>query len=542
MAQPRNVYIEPTSISSITHWTVAGVRSALVRHDDGDLYESAMLCEQLRRDPAIFGDLSTRVRALAARSGLPFDVIPSYGVDDRRADSVAERIEALWFEIAPEHVIESIMVDAILLGVAVGRIEWKTTGREWVPFLRHLPAHGLRWVDSDKSWHYVTGDGKDLVVSPGDGTWFLHTPHGDRTWLWGAVRALGIPWLMRSFTFRDWARYCEKHGMPVLAVHEPFFAHDDVEGAGGTGSASGAGAVYSQFRKLGSESVLRLPQGASKDDGGWSAEWIEPKAATFDAFQKFLAELRTGIRSVILGHDSEAGARGGDGELAAQRVKVEYLSADCEPLSTSLRQQVLRPFVAYNVDASRPDLAPWPRWDTRPIPDLKGRAEMLDRLGDALAKLAANGVDTGEILEEFQLEPAGEDEEPEEMPEDAPDSPDESDSELEALSLSVPPDGVREEARRGLEWRRKYKRGGTSVGLARARSLARGDKIRESTILAISAYFARHEVDKRAEGFRPGEQGYPSAGRIAWALWGGDAGRAWADAKAEEIRKTGKAK
>jgi HK97 family phage major capsid protein len=41
------------------------------------------------------------------------------------------------------------------------------------------------------------------------------------------------------------------------------------------------------------------------------------------------------------------------------------------------------------------------------------------------------------------------------------------------------------------------------------------------------SFFSRHEVDKQAEGFSPGEEGYPSAGRIAWALWGGDAGFSW---------------
>jgi hypothetical protein len=39
------------------------------------------------------------------------------------------------------------------------------------------------------------------------------------------------------------------------------------------------------------------------------------------------------------------------------------------------------------------------------------------------------------------------------------------------------------------------------------------------------SFFARHEVDKQGEGFSPGEPGYPSNGRIAWALWGGDPGK-----------------
>ena len=48
------------------------------------------------------------------------------------------------------------------------------------------------------------------------------------------------------------------------------------------------------------------------------------------------------------------------------------------------------------------------------------------------------------------------------------------------------------------------------------------------TIQRMNSYFSRHEVDKEAEGFEVGEQGYPSAGRIAWQLWGGDAGRDYA--------------
>jgi ATP-dependent protease ClpP protease subunit len=92
-----------------------------------------------------------------------------------------------------------------------------------------------------------------------------------------------------------------------------------------------------------------------------------------------------------------------------------------------------------------------------------------------------------------------------------------------------PPAGVREEAARGLEWRREYNRGGTEVGVARARDLSNGKNISPETARRMKAYFDRHEVDKQGEGFSPGEDGFPSAGRIAWALWGGDAGQAWAN-------------
>ena len=51
----------------------------------------------------------------------------------------------------------------------------------------------------------------------------------------------------------------------------------------------------------------------------------------------------------------------------------------------------------------------------------------------------------------------------------------------------------------------------------------------------MNSFFARHESDKTGKGFEIGEEGFPSAGRIAWALWGGDAGQSWARKKVKEI-------
>ena len=106
---------------------------------------------------------------------------------------------------------------------------------------------------------------------------------------------------------------------------------------------------------------------------------------------------------------------------------------------------------------------------------------------------------------------------------------------LMAPVSSRPPQPVREEAARGLDWRAEYGRGGTAVGVARARDLKNGVAVSEDTLRRMRSFFARHEIDKQAEGWSPGENGYPSAGRIAWALWGGNPGRSWADSILEKI-------
>lgn len=91
----------------------------------------------------------------------------------------------------------------------------------------------------------------------------------------------------------------------------------------------------------------------------------------------------------------------------------------------------------------------------------------------------------------------------------------------------VPPAEAARNAEHGLELRSRFKRGGTSIGVARARDLKARKSLSLSTVKRMKSYFARHAVDKQAKGF--GDADEPSAGYIAWLLWGGDAGRDWAE-------------
>ena len=100
-----------------------------------------------------------------------------------------------------------------------------------------------------------------------------------------------------------------------------------------------------------------------------------------------------------------------------------------------------------------------------------------------------------------------------------------------------PTSGMKTEAQRGLDWRKEFGRGGTEVGIARARDIVNGKNLSDDTVKRMYSFFSRHEVDKKAEGFRPGEEGFPSNGRIAWALWGGDSGYSFSRKIAERLKK-----
>lgn len=92
-------------------------------------------------------------------------------------------------------------------------------------------------------------------------------------------------------------------------------------------------------------------------------------------------------------------------------------------------------------------------------------------------------------------------------------------------------------ARRGLRLREKFGRGGTEVGLARARQLSGAKPLSESDVKAMYSYFARHAVDRKAAGERWNSDSDPSTGFIAWLLWGGDAGEAWARSKHKQLAR-----
>lgn len=101
------------------------------------------------------------------------------------------------------------------------------------------------------------------------------------------------------------------------------------------------------------------------------------------------------------------------------------------------------------------------------------------------------------------------------------------------------PEGVRANAQRALQWIKDGHAGSgfTDVGRRRASQLAGGQPVSLTTIRRIYSYLSRHQSDDKAEGFERGEKGYPSAGRVAWDAWGGDAAISWARSISERFEK-----
>jgi HK97 family phage portal protein len=106
-----------------------------------------------------------------------------------------------------------------------------------------------------------------------------------------------------------------------------------------------------------------------------------------------------------------------------------------------------------------------------------------------------------------------------------------------SVTKALPIQKMKEEAARGLAWREEFNRGGTDVGINRAKQIVEGRQLSEEEVLDMFSFFSRHEVDKQGQGFKPLQDGYPSNGRIAWSLWGGDAGYEWSKRERNKIMK-----
>ena len=101
----------------------------------------------------------------------------------------------------------------------------------------------------------------------------------------------------------------------------------------------------------------------------------------------------------------------------------------------------------------------------------------------------------------------------------------------------TPPKPVADAARRGLALREEHGRGGTEVGVRRANQLMNREPVSDRDIKSMYSYFARHVVDKHGKDWANPKK--PSAGYIAWLLWGGDDARDWIHGLRTTLREAG---
>jgi phage gp29-like protein len=418
-------------------WQIEGI---LATHDRGYFRESATLSDAMMRDDRIAAVSDTRVSALIASP-----VECKAANSSAKAANVAKEIggdgefPGLWSTMFPASTIGELAWWGNMIGVGIAQILWDTSGTGNVPSTAWMDARKIpyytnpggqgvkgdygppgykfkaqkRWTPHLKVWHpqyvywdwstyrYIALCQEGAVSLPntdeqihGDGKWFIWTPRGYQYgWLRGMVRRVAHKYIMRGWDYRDWARYNERHGMPIIGAITPAEAKDEVK---------------TRFKRdiaaMANESVIPLPQGGdAKSGNNFDLKIIEATARTYQSFQRFKQEIDDDIAISFLGQNLSTESQGGSYSLAQvqEKVRIDKRIEDAK-IDDALRNQVLWWDAGYNY--GDPELAPIPEHQVEPPEDESQEAAMYLSLGQALVQLnqgAPHVVDIRAVMDRF---------------------------------------------------------------------------------------------------------------------------------------------
>ena len=102
--------------------------------------------------------------------------------------------------------------------------------------------------------------------------------------------------------------------------------------------------------------------------------------------------------------------------------------------------------------------------------------------------------------------------------------------------MPVPPTNIRKLARKALETRAELppsKRAGTPVGVARAKQLANGDNLSQSTLKRMRSFIARHKPNYE-KARQQGKTMKDGGVILAMALWGYPGATTWLNDNIED--------
>lgn len=376
------------SVPLWTSWDVASAQGALDSHAQGNFSQSALLAEAMMSDDSYDAVMNTRVLGLTSRR-LTFDPSPK-ALSKKGAVAARDEIKERWDELFPGHIIDGVLSWGLNMGFLVAQIVWRNQEKQWIPEVQ--PWHpALNYFRVDTRTYIANTMQGPVHVYPGQGDWLLYAPYGEyRGWMRGAVRSCWVPYLARQYALRDWARYSERHGQPLIKAYAPEGAEIDDKLA-----------FQSSIANLGNETTILLPRGiADNKELGYDIELLEAKADTWAGFEGLISKCETRLAIRLLGQNltTEIDA----GSLAAanvhDRVRLDYTRADARSLSTLFREQVLKPYFLYNYGDA--DLAPIPCWDTKPPEDVAMKARAMGQVAAALVNLrnAGSPIDERKML------------------------------------------------------------------------------------------------------------------------------------------------
>jgi phage gp29-like protein len=370
------------NVETVTEWSVHGLREALRNQIRGQFDAPAQLADAILGDDRVQATIGSRISGLFGREVI-FE--PSRDKAVRGSKAAREALDAwveCWPMLATPAALTEMQAYTILMGFEPAQLLWGTnddgldcpTLRPWHPRFTYY-----HWTE--RVLYAIGQDGQE-PITPGDGKWVLHAPFGEyRGWIRGAIRACAEPWLMRHWAFRDWARYSEKHGIPILKAYSPA-ASDETQ----------RDAFEQALAQLGSESTILLNRGV---DGvnSYDVEFAEPSDDSWQSFPGLIDRCDMSIVLAIMFQNLTTEVKGGSFAATSAHMDVRQggLEFDNAAWRHTIRTQIARPFAFMNF--GDPRLAPWTRYDITPRDELAANADQFSKFGTAVEVLRRGGIE-----------------------------------------------------------------------------------------------------------------------------------------------------
>ncbi|GAB6941294.1 phage portal protein family protein [Thermus brockianus] len=330
--------------------------------DEGDLALQAELFEEMEeRDALLFSLLQTRKLAVV---GLDWRLEPAgEGRDARR---VLRAVEEVFWDLPLEDLMTDLL-SAIPQGVSVVAVAWEWDGLLWRP-------KAFRWVHpgllvyraGEDRFYLAAGPGREEAFPYGGAIEHRYRARSGLPTRAGLMRSLAWLYLFKHYALKDWVVFAETYGQPYrIGRYDPAAGEEERR------------RLEEAVRSLGADAAGVI----SKD-----TEIQILEAAKGQGPQVYESLIRLANREMaqaVLGQTlTSSEGDGGSYALAKvhERVRIDLLRADARALAKTLREGLLKPFVAFNFGPELLDLAPYPVPEVEEERDLESRARVLQAL------------------------------------------------------------------------------------------------------------------------------------------------------------------
>jgi phage gp29-like protein len=349
--------------------TPARLNAIFQAAEQGDLIRQLELADDMEeRSGHIYAELHKRKTAV---TNLDWEIKPPKNAspeEKKMTEAVSEWLESV--DDFEEDVLLELL-DGILKGFKGIEMWWTYEDKLMVPRFASRPQRWLCLNEMRTALNLRDASAYGQPLRPYN--WLLHQPRSRsgypaRT---GICRVLALPFLYENYSTRDLAEFLEIYGLPLRLGKFP------------------TGSTDAEKRKL-LQAVVNIGHNAAGIiPMGMEIDFENAAQGNEKPFQTMIHTMQAIESKVILGQTLTA-SEGQHGTQALgnvhEGVRQDIKKSDAKRLSSTITQQLIRPFCLLNFSGADPRRLPKFELD---VPD----AEDLALFADAYPKLAAAGLE-----------------------------------------------------------------------------------------------------------------------------------------------------